>query len=118
MKKRSLLLNDKWDIFLSPSGDIALTDGLFCDAQNVANAVRLFTDDAYLAKDKGVPHFEIDLGVRPSTAVVRARYRKAAVGVENIADAEVTITRITDDRVMEGYIDSVTDDGQRLRVEL
>ena len=52
------------------------------------------------------------------TAVVRARYRKAAVGVENIAEAEVTITRITDARVMEGYIDSVTDDGQRLRVEL
>ena len=118
MKKRSLLLNDHWDIFLSPSGDIALTDGLFCDAQNVANAVRLFTDDAYLAKDKGVPHFAIDLGVLPSTAVVRARYRKAAVGVENIAEAEVTITRITDARVMEGYIDSVTDDGQRLRVEL
>ena len=53
MKKRSLLLNDKWDIFLSPSGDIALTDGLYCDAQNVANAVRLFTNDAYLAQDKG-----------------------------------------------------------------
>lgn len=118
MKKRSLLLNNKWDIFLSPSGDIALTDGLFCDAQNVANAVRLFTNDAYLAKDKGVPHFAIDLGLMPSASVVRSRFRKAANEVENIADSEVTITDITPGRVLEGYIDAITDEGEALRVEL
>lgn len=118
MKKRSLLLNDKWDIFLSPSGDIALTDGLYCDAQNVANAVRLFTNDAYLDKDKGVPHFAVDLGLMPSTAVVRSRYRSAAIAVENIADADVTITGVTEGRALEGYIESITDEGQTLRVEL
>lgn len=118
VKKRSLRLNDKWDIFLSPSGDIALTDGLYCDAQNVANAVRLFTNDAYLAKDKGVPHFVIDLGTTPMTSVVRSRFRKAANAVENIADSEVTITRITDGRALEGVITAVTDEGESLTVEL
>lgn len=118
MKKRSLLLSDKWDIFLSPSGDITLTEGLYCDAQNVANAVRLFTNDAYLAQDKGVPHFAVDLGFMPMFSVVRWRFRKAAVNVENIAEAEVTITNITEERALEGYIEAVTDAGESLRVEM
>ena len=118
MQKKSFLLNDKWDICLAASGDIAVTDGLYCDAQNIANAIRLFTNDAYFNKDKGIPHFAIDLGVRPSTAVVRSRFRQAAIGVENIADANVTITGITDNRVLEGYIDAITDEGEELGVEL
>lgn len=118
MKKKSLLLNNKWDICLAASGDIAVTDGLYCDAQNIANAVRLFTDDAYLYKDRGIPHFAIDLGQRPSAAVVRSRFRQAAIGVENIADASVTITGITENRVLEGYIEAVTNEGEELGVEL
>ena len=83
-KKRSLYLNDNWDITLDSNGDIATTAGRYCDAQNVANATRLFTRDAYLAQDKGIPHFAIDLGVAPSLSEVRSWYRKASMAVENI----------------------------------
>lgn len=119
MRKRSLLLNTKWDICLNSAGSIAETDGDYCDAQNVANAVRLFTNDAYLAADSGIPHFEIDLGVMPLAAVLRGRIRAAAVGVENIADAEaveIAVDRKT--RELSGLIRVVNDQGAAMGIEL
>jgi hypothetical protein len=91
MNKRSLYLNYKWDIALDGAGNLATTSGRYCDAQNVANAVRLFTRDAYLRQRQGVPHFDLDLGVKPSLSEVRAVYRETALAVENIADATVEI---------------------------
>ena len=87
MNKRSLFLNDKWDITLDSAGNPATTGGLYCDAQDVANAIRLFTRDAFLAQTQGVPHFELDLGRMPALSEVRSWYRKTAVNVENIRSA-------------------------------
>lgn len=118
MKKRSLFLNDSWDITLNGSGDLATTSGRYCDAQNVANAVRLFTHDAYLRQQKGVPHFSLDLGVKPSASEVRAVYRKAAMNVENIADASVELAGFdTDSRAMTGTITAITEDGETVAVQ-
>lgn len=119
MRKRSFLLNSKWDICLNPAGSIAETTGDYCDAQNVANAVRLFTDDAYLAADKGIPHFDIDLGVKPLEAVLRGRIRAAAVGVENIADAEAIDIQVdTQTRELSGLIRALTEQGAAVGIEL
>lgn len=120
MRKRSLYLDPaKWDITLNAAGSIAETTGDYCDAQNVANAVRLFTNDAYLAADKGIPHFEIDLGKRPLEAVLRGRIRGAAVAVENIADAEaVEIELNTKTRELTGLIRVVNEQGAALGIEL
>lgn len=118
MKKRSLFLNDSWDITLTASGNIETTVNRYCDAQNVANAVRLFTKDAYLRQTKGIPHFALDLGVKPSLSEVRALYRKAALKVENIADAKVDITGLdTDTRAMTGTITATTKSGEIVSVE-
>ena len=53
----SLLLDVEWDIQLDASGNIAVTTGDYAVAQNVSNAVRLFTNDAYYDPDRGIPHF-------------------------------------------------------------
>ena len=120
MRKRSLYLDpEKWDITLSAAGNIAETTGDYCDAQNVANAVRLFTNDAYLAADKGIPHFVIDLGKRPQQAVLRGRIHAAAVAVENIADAEaVDIAVNTETRELTGLIRVVNEQGAAMGIEL
>ena len=118
MNKRSFFLNDKWDITLDGAGNIALTSGNYCDAQNVANAVRLFTKDAYLAQNKGVPHFDIDLGVKPAESEVILWYREAAMGVEHIADADVEFTGLdTDTRALTGIITATTEGGETVRAE-
>lgn len=118
MNKRSLYLNDKWDITLDGAGNLATTSGRYCDAQNVANAVRLFTNDAYLAQTKGVPHFSLDLGVKPALSEVRAVYREAALGVENIAAATVDIIGLdTETRAMTGTITATSESGETVNVE-
>ena len=119
MIKRSLYLNDNWDINLNDNGDLTTTSGLYCDAQNVANRVRLFTKDAYLAQDKGVPHFTLDLGKMPPLAAVRSAYRKAARDVENIADAVVNDLAFTSEtRALTGTILATTETGEQASVEI
>ena len=120
MRKRSLYLKpENWDITLNAAGSIAVTAGDYCDAQNAANAVRLFTNDAFLAADKGIPHFDIDLGQRPLEAVLRGRIRSAAVAVENIADAEaVEINVNVKTRELTGLIRIVNEQGAALGIEL
>lgn len=117
--KRSLYLDDNWDITLNNNGDLATTSGLYCDAQNVANAIRLFTKDAFLAQDKGVPHFDLDLARMPAFSAVRSTYRKNARAVENIKDAVVQNLRVDNDtRTLNGVIIATTEDGQNVSVEI
>ena len=85
----SLLLDSDWDIQLDASGNIAETSGDYAVAQNVANAVRLFTNDAYYDPDRGIPHFALTLGRKPVMSVFRAVVRQAALGVDGVRAAEV-----------------------------
>ena len=85
----SLLLDSDWDIQLDASGNIAETSGDYAVAQNVANAVRLFTNDAYYDPDRGIPHFALTLGRKPALSVFRAVVRQAALGVDGVRAAEV-----------------------------
>jgi hypothetical protein len=116
--KRSLYLNDKWDITLDGNGDIATTSGLYCDAQNVANATRLFTKDAFLAQTKGIPHFSVDLGTVPALSEIRSWYRKASMDVENIQSASIDVMSIdAETRTLRGLITATADSGQTFTVE-
>lgn len=112
------MLNDKWDVMLTSGGRIAVADGAYGTAQSVANAIRLFTEDAYLKYDEGVPHFTLDLGVVPSSAAVRSRYRNAALGVDNVDDAAVHLNKIEADRVLTGTVNIRTKDGENAEIKI
>ena len=58
-------------------------------AQDVANSVRLFPDDAYYDADRGIPHFALRLGRKPVIGVFRAVVRQAALGVDGVRAAEI-----------------------------
>lgn len=113
----TLLLDASWDLTLDSGNNIATTTEGYAIAQNVANAVRLFTDDAYFDKDKGIPHFDIELGKRPNLSVLRSRIHAAAMEVEGVASATVTFTSF-DDRELKGEIELTTTDGDIINVEL
>ena len=85
----TLTLDADWDLSLTPDGRIATSAGDYAVAQNVANAVRLFTNDAYYDPDRGIPHFAITLGRKPSMSVFRAVVRQAALGVKGVKAADV-----------------------------
>lgn len=114
---RTLFLDASWDITLDAAGGIAVVDGPYAVAQNVANAVRLFTDDAYFDADKGIPHFDIELGHKPPIAVLRSRIAKAARAVEGVASAEVILDE-PKGRVLGGEILLTTTAGQTISVAI
>lgn len=114
----TLLLTEGWDLTLDSAGDIATTAGSYSIAQNVANAIRLFTDDAWFDPDRGIPHFAIDLARMPALSVFRSRVLAAARAVQGVADASLTITGVNDrnERKLEGYVTITTTDGVQIDV--
>ena len=53
----SLRLSDDWDLHVDPAGNIPTCVTDYSIAQNVANAFRLFTQDAWFFPERGIPHF-------------------------------------------------------------
>lgn len=86
--RKSLLLDDNWDLSVDIQGNIAVSLGPYTTAQNVANECRLFTDDAYFATERGIPYFLIALGKDVSPSVIMARLREAALLVEDVAEVK------------------------------
>lgn len=112
----TLLLDAQWDLTLDAGGNIATTTGPYAIAQNVANAVRLFTDDAYFDRDKGIPHFDVELGHKPPYAVLRSHIIRAARAVDGVADAKVVFDR--SGRLLGGEITLTLTTGETANVEL
>lgn len=101
---------DEWDLTLDAAGNIATASGVYAIAQNVANAVRLFTKDAYYDPDKGIPHFLIDLGHRPQQSVIQSNINRVARRVNGVASASLDTVEI-EDRILRGVINITTKDG-------
>ena len=114
----TLLLDANWDLTLDAEGNMATVIDAYAIAQNVANAVRLFTKDAYFNQDEGIPHFDIELGHQPPLSVLRSRIVKAAQGVDGVADVTVNLDETMTDRVLRGEIFIMTTAGEQINVEL
>ena len=108
----TLLLNtNSWDIQLDAAGRIATTTGAYAVAQNVSNAVRLFTKDAWYAQADGIPHFNVELGQRPSADMVREHVNRTARAVPEVASASTTL-RTFEGRTLSGEITLTTTSGE------
>lgn len=117
---------ETWDIEKDSAGNISLTTGAYAIAQTVANTVRLFKNDAYFEQDRGIPHFDIDLGsaFSVSESVLRSRVKQAALAVSGVKDAEVTLEYATLEyeeeekkkRVLGGQIRLTLTDGTTVQV--
>ena len=113
------LTPDNWDITLDSSGRLQTSASAYAIAQNVANAVRLFTNEAYFAMDEGIPHFEIELGyTRPALSVLRARIREAALNVEGVLDAQITLDDVTDRKLTGEILLTVADGDKSSKITL
>ena len=110
---------DTWDITLDSSGRIARSTQAYAIAQNVANAVRLFTGEAFFAMDEGIPHFDIELGkTRPALSVLRARMREAALNVEGVLDAQITLDDIQERKLTGEILLTVADGDKSTKITL
>lgn len=113
------LTPDNWDITLDSSGRIARSTQAYAIAQNVANAVRLFTGEAFFAMDEGIPHFDIELGkTRPALSVLRARMREAALNVEGVLDAQITLDDVQERKLTGEILLTVADGDKSSKITL
>lgn len=117
MAKTLTLNKDTWDLTLDVSGHIITSQGPYAVAQNVANAVRLFTKDAYFNRADGIPHFTSELGALPPAAVLIDRINKAARAVPEVSTARTVLTRF-ENRTMEGNITLTTTAGDTVNVAI
>jgi hypothetical protein len=85
--RRTLTLTHPgWDITLDDTGRLAVTSGAMATAQAVANDVRLFTDDAYFARDRGIPHFAVELGQKRSPSLIRSFIYRACASIPDVRE--------------------------------
>ena len=113
------LTPDNWDITLDSSGRLQTSASAYAIAQNVANAVRLFTNEAFFAMDEGIPHFEIELGyTRPALSVLRARIREAALNVEGVLDAAVNLDGVRGRKLTGEILLTVADEDKSSKITL
>lgn len=116
----TLALNNKWDIFVNENGDIATLDDTYAIAQNAANAVRLFTNDAYFNTDRGIPHYDIELGNKaiPNRSTLTNRIRNAVLDVDGVDDVEVVLEFNNLTRTYGGIIYITTVNSTSIQIEL
>ena len=104
---KSLYLNDKWDLTVDSSGNIAVASDPYALAQNAASAIRCFKKDCYYDQDIGIPYYENIIGERPSLEYLKAQFVAASLTVEGVITAKCFITDF-DDRNIHGQV-QVTD---------
>lgn len=102
MKDYTLMLNSDWDIYLNDGGELVTCNNSYGIAQNVCNAFRLFTNDAYYEQDKGIPHFLLELNAHPYINILKARLRETALQIDGVADCKIDFINIDDERILNG----------------
>ena len=117
MTAHTLFLEDDWDIHTDVSGNLTRTFDKYAIAQNVANAFRLFTEDAWFFPEKGIPHFALELNRHPKLAVLRSKLKQAALKVEGVKDCDITFLNL-EDRELSGTAVLNLTDGSKLKLEL
>ena len=109
---QTLKLNENWDIQVNDAGGIAVSSDEYATAQTCANAVRLFTNDAYFDQTRGIPHFGIELGkpLQVSQAEIINRIQAACLAVNGVTDCRVEL-EMDGERILSGNIYVTTEGG-------
>lgn len=118
MSDFTLRLDDDWDLHVNDDGNLPKTFTAQGIAQNVANAFRLFTNDAYFFTDQGIPHFIIELNAHPKINILRSRLKKVALQVEGVKDCEINLMANDENRALNGYAELTLINGEKTTVAI
>lgn len=118
MSDFTLRLDDDWDLHVNDDGNLPKTFTAQGIAQNVANAFRLFTNDAYFFTDRGIPHFLVELNAHPKLNILRSRLKKVALQVEGVKDCEINLMATDENRALNGYAELTLTNGEKIAVNI
>lgn len=118
MSDHTLNLEDDWDLHVTDAGNLPTTTMAQGIAQNVANAFRLFTNDAYYFTDKGIPHFVIELESHPKLNILRSRLKKTALNVAGVVDCKINLMATDEDRALNGFAELTLENGETTTINI
>ena len=85
--EKTFLLDENWDIVVK-GGAFMLLSGKRATTQNVANEIKLFKNDAWIAKDEGNAWFDIQLAKSVRRLATSDALRKSALRVDQVKSVE------------------------------
>lgn len=108
---KTALLTSNWDLQLTPEGNILLTSGALAIAQNLANEIRLWTNDAYYQQENGIAWKEVQLAKKLDPSVLAQIIHEADNRVAGVKSVDsVTVTNVDEEsRTLHGEITITTD---------
>ena len=113
---KTALLTPNWDLQLTPEGNILLTSGALAIAQNLANEIRLWTNDAYFQQANGIAWKEVQLAKKLDSSVLAQIIHEAGNRVSEVKSVgSVTVTAVDEEsRTLHGEITVTTESGETL----
>jgi len=116
---RTLFLNPTtWDLELDASGNIAVAESVYQQAQDISTAGRTFVGDLYYDATAGIPYFEDILGTKGfPTSLYKSYIEQAALSVHGVVSANMSIQSVSD-RNLIGTISFTNEDGQQGQISL
>lgn len=109
---KTLFLDPRtWDIAVDTSGNLAIADQEYQQAQDIATSCRVFLGDDYYSKNDGIPYLESIMGqsAYPLALYQRNLYDRSLM-VDGVVSVDVKFDSLRD-RVLEGRIIFTTDTG-------
>jgi hypothetical protein len=77
-------LTADWDLQLNAEGNLILAHDDYAIAQNCANEIRLFTNDAYFQADNGIDWFNTQLGKPLEESLLKSEIHDACMRVSGV----------------------------------
>ncbi|EKN5965012.1 hypothetical protein DVQ09_21130 [Yersinia enterocolitica] len=109
MTYRTLMLDpDTWDLMLDGDGNLAIADGGYAVAQDVASACLVFSGECYYDNTLGIPWKEEVLGSRPSPGFIAQKMQNEALKLPVVEQAIANVFFDKNTRATRGTI-RVTD---------
>lgn len=113
----TLTLDFDWDLHVDPAGNLPVSLEGYSVAQNVANAFRLFTSDAWYFPERGIAHFLIELKKGPRLNVLKSRLKQTAMQVDGVKDCEIVLLNV-EDRDLSGLATITLTSGDKFDVAI
>lgn len=104
-----------WDLKVDINGDIAVCEGAYSIAQQVANEIKLFAGEGWYDLTQGTPHFAQILGINSNLGLIRNILLDRVNGVDNVRSSDIDMY-VDSSRTLHGNIFITSKDGETVNV--
>ncbi|GBQ08399.1 hypothetical protein [Saccharibacter floricola] len=114
-----LLLTDDWDLSITETGDLALTNENLSVAQTIGNSIKLILGESWYDPTSGLSlNTLLNEQSGPNLSFIQTTLNEAAMKVAGVVDADTLLSYDRNTRRLTGTIYATTQTGKTLHVTL